>query len=339
MPRALVLLGAAAFALAPCRALAASNAQLVYARSTDAARCPDEGALREAVTARVGYDPFFPWAKRKVVAAITKRGRVFSASVELVDEEGFTHGAQELSTQGECGELLDAVALAIAIAIDPRLLAAAAPATAPVASETPREPAATPPPEASPQPLAPVPASEVPPVDADREAPHEEPHSRRLEASAGVVASTGVAPSPSVGLALGTDVRWSRFSVGVEGRIDAPASRTAPSAGSVSSWLAFGAIVPCGHLGAFFACGLAEAGVMQASSSGVTFHRATSLAWLAAGGRVGAFVPLGQDVLLRMRGDLVADLDPAILNLNGVGAWSAPRVAASLGVDAVVRFR
>jgi hypothetical protein len=32
--------------------------------------CPDEPALRKAVAARVGYDPFFPWAEQTVVVQI-----------------------------------------------------------------------------------------------------------------------------------------------------------------------------------------------------------------------------------------------------------------------------
>jgi hypothetical protein len=41
-------------------AYATPSARLVYSRGHGAESCPDEHALREAVAARVGYDPFFP---------------------------------------------------------------------------------------------------------------------------------------------------------------------------------------------------------------------------------------------------------------------------------------
>jgi hypothetical protein len=77
--------------------------------------CPDEQALRHEVAARVGYDPFFAWAKRTIVASVTRRGGAFVATVDMVDDDGVSHGARELRTEGECRELLDAVALAIAM--------------------------------------------------------------------------------------------------------------------------------------------------------------------------------------------------------------------------------
>ncbi len=118
---------------------AAPTSRLVYSRSTDAASCPDEQVLRRAVAARVGYDPFFAWATRTIVAGITRRDVAFVATVDMVDDQGVSHGARELRTTGECGELLDAVALAIAIAIDPQSLSRTGPPPSPPAGEPPKE--------------------------------------------------------------------------------------------------------------------------------------------------------------------------------------------------------
>jgi hypothetical protein len=78
---------------------------------------------------------------------------------------------------------------------------------------------------------------------------------------------------------------------------------------------------------------------MEASGAGVADGRSASLLWLAAGGRLGVLVPIWGKLLVRFHGDLVADLEPATLQLDGAGAWTAPPVAGSLGADLVVRFR
>src|SRR5262249_1376998 len=161
-----------------------------------------------------------------------------------VDEDGIAHGARELRIEGPCSELLDAAALAIAIAIDPHSLTAS---PAPAPPETP---------ESNPQPvlaLPPPPAAAPPREDNPvRPDPIQTPARGQLpvlEASAGVVGSAGVAPSPALGLGVGAALRWSRVSVSLEARLDAPAGTDAPGGGRVSSWLALGAFVPCFHFG------------------------------------------------------------------------------------------
>lgn len=53
------LVTTASFA-APARAQPAASAHLVYVRGPGAEECPGEHAIRSAVGARLGYDPFFP---------------------------------------------------------------------------------------------------------------------------------------------------------------------------------------------------------------------------------------------------------------------------------------
>jgi hypothetical protein len=62
---------------------ATPSARLVYTRSADAASCPDEVALRSAVSARFGYDPFFAWAKQTVLVEIARSARLYLARVRL----------------------------------------------------------------------------------------------------------------------------------------------------------------------------------------------------------------------------------------------------------------
>lgn len=312
---------------------AAPTSKLVYSRSSDAEACPDEQALRREVAARVGYDPFFAWAKRTIVAGITRREGAFVATVDMIDEDGVSHGARELRTEGECRELLDAVALAIAIAIDPQSLSRPAPPPAPPPPSQPAD-------EIHPETAGPPPTARPEADTLPHRAPSTgAPTTTAFEVSAGAVASGGVAPTLAAGLALGVGVRWRAFSLSLEGRIDAPAGGSAQGGGDVSSWLVLGGLAPCLHLGPLFGCALGQAGSVQTSGSGVPGPLSASTLWWAAGGRVGVVFPARDDLLLRLRTDVLANLDRATLQLNGLGAWTAPPVATSLAVDAVLHFQ
>jgi len=318
-----MLCAALATAFASDRAYASPSSRLVYSRSTDAASCPDEEALRRAVAARVGYDVFFPWATRTIVATLSRADGVFVASVELVGEDGIRHGGHELKTHADeaCGELLDPLALAVTIAIDPKLLAPAA--TVPTPAPAPRPPTA---------PALPVEPPPAPPVEPPPPIPGRTPAPLGFEGSLGPTVGVGFAPLPSIGGTLGFDVRRSRFSVGLEGSLAAPL----PWHGALEAWPVVATVVPCVHLGPFFGCALAEAGALHASARGLGASSSFT-AWGAAGGRVGARIPLTSWLSLRGRADLLGDIDPPKL-VYGSTSWSAPLVAGAVGFDAVVRF-
>jgi hypothetical protein len=86
------------------------------------------------------------------------------------------------------------------------------------------------------------------------------------------------------------------------------------------------------------ACALGQLGAIEASSQRVDAPRSSSLVWLAAGLRLGVEMRIEEAARLRLRGDLLVDLDPPDLHLNGSSAWNAPPLAASLGGDVVAHF-
>jgi hypothetical protein len=249
------------------------------------------------------------------------------ATVSLVDEDGIDHGAHELRSGLACLDLLDTVALAVAIAIDPQSTMPA-PAIAIV-----------PPPPEPPTPI-PMPARAEATVARTASGSDPPPPVRRLrfEASLGGAVTFAMAPTPALGATIGAAARGSRFSLGVEGLIDAPTSTAVTAGGRASAWLTYGAIVPCVYVGPVFGCALAQAGSLQSSGEGVANTTSASTAWLALGGRVGAMLLLREHLFLRFRGDLVGDLRPTTLMLDGARAWQTPDVAGSLGIDAVLRF-
>jgi hypothetical protein len=328
--------GAVAFGafLGTSGAWATPTSRLVYSRSAEADSCPDEQSLRRAVATRIGYDPFFPYATRTIVATMARHGRDFVATVDLVDEGGFSHGARELRAAGDCGELLDAVALAIAIAIDPQSLTQTTP-PAPPESEP-----ETPAPKTIPPPPAPTPPSTQPaPPDVIPHAPAAPVSRPDLELTAGAAMSAGFAPGTvAIGLALGAAWRVRVLSLGVEGRVDAPSSEAAPRGGEVSSWLLIGAVVPCIRLGYLFVCALMQGGVSENAGSGVQGARSGSALWLATGGRLGVEFPVGDRVRLRLHGDVVGNLARSTLDLSTKAAWHAPPWAGSAGAGLVFHF-
>jgi hypothetical protein len=324
---AIATLCALVASLASRAGYATPSARLVYSRAHGAESCPDERALRAAVAVRVGYDPFFPWAKQIIVASMAPApSHGFVASVSLVDEQGVDHGKRSLRTDGECQELVDAAALAIAIAIDPQSLV---PRPAPP-SEAP----------ASPQSTAHVDAPAIAPSSHDvGPAPSPVPAAPwTVEASAGAVASGGSAPSPVFGGAVGVAIRWARVSLGLEGRLDAPATAQGRGGGSVSAELGVATLLPCVHFGRVFACAAGQIGAQRESSEGVLDSQRKWWPWLAAGGRLGVEVPLQNTLGLRVRSDIVYNVNRPALFLHDMSAWTAPAVSTSLGADAVVHF-
>src|SRR5437016_3679322 len=107
-------------------AFAFPSSRLTYSRGQGAESCPDEAAIRKAVAARLGYDPFFPSADKTIIALITREQQKLHAIVQLVDDHGLVKGLREFRTRSDkCDELIATVSLAISIAIDPTQISGA----------------------------------------------------------------------------------------------------------------------------------------------------------------------------------------------------------------------
>jgi hypothetical protein len=157
-------------------------------------------------------------------------------------------------------------------------------------------------------------------------------------ARAGVTASFGSAPRPVGGGTVGVEAHAGRWSLGLEGTVDATASAPATGGGRVSSSLVAGALSFCAEARPVFACAIGEVGWIRASSEGIVDARQASLLWLAAGARFGVEIPIEGQVAFRLRSDVVVDVGPPRLEVNGTRAWSAPLFATALAGDVVVHF-
>ncbi len=144
--------------------------------------CGDERGIREAITVRLGRDAFRDGTPGpSFVATITRQGASWSSTLSV---DG---GAARKRTSSDCRELSQSLALAIALVLEPAVMA---PKPAPV-------------PE-------PVVEPEPPPVI--------------FNAAGSVFGSAGVSPHLTAGAAFALGLRASRFVVEVEARFDVPAA-------------------------------------------------------------------------------------------------------------------
>jgi hypothetical protein len=310
---------------------ASPSARLVYARTPEAGTCPAEPALRSAVAARVGYDPFFPWAKQTVVVQVWKDHGRHAARVQLLDDDGVTRGTRELSSaHADCSELFDALALAISISLDAAaaLESAAAPADPPAPAPQAAAPAAPPPPPDPPEAASPP---------SDRLPPPPRPQRASLFAGADALVATGTAPSVAFGGAAFVGVRYGFLSGALELKAHGSAASSVSGGGDVSSWLFAASLVPCGHYGAFSLCALGALGSTQAHGD-VAVPRSASALFAGVGGRAAAELGLTQILYLRAHADLLYDLTPLTFAIDGGRVWGATPFGFSAGVGAGAHF-
>jgi hypothetical protein len=325
-----------------------TSARLVYDRGPGAESCASEPALRAAVAARLGYDPFFPWARDTVVAEVERTGDGFRARVVLVGDDAIEHGAREIAVHNEsCAAATEAMALTISLIIDPSRMTGGPPAApsegtqdAAAATEPPPQPAT----RASP-PEPEIPDNRLPATATDRRESARPSASRSLdavafEAGAQILAVYAPASTIGVGFAATFGIAWRALSLDIEGRFDAPVSYLNTKYQlRAESWIAAGQVVPCVHFAWAFGCAVVAAGVLQASGD-VMYSTPKRAFWAAAGGRLGAQVmPFGDDLVLRAFVDVVGTFPTYTVQIDRLPIDSVPPVAGDVGLGAAWRFR
>lgn len=283
-------------------------ARLIYSVPEKLAECPDERSLRDAVAARLGYNPFNVQAERTISARISRGKHGLKASVELSNAAGEITGLRQLeSAKGDCRELGSAMELAITVAIDPMVLA---------------------------RPHSIVPDGPV--VPAPKAAPRRDKVT--LRASFGALASLGSAPAINFGFAAQIGLRWRIASFALEGRADLPASATTAPPSGVESQLFLASFVPCVHYRFALACALVSLGALQGKGIHVDRPRDETTFYSAAGVRIGAEIHLVSFLSLRISLDVLGTLTRTTLTINDAASWTTPPVSGNLGLSLVGDF-
>jgi hypothetical protein len=285
---------ALAFVAAPALAAESESIRLDY-RAPEG--CPDQVMFEAAVRA---HTPQVSFVKQGEVRACDVRidAGVPTTGRLVVRRDGRIEGSRQLEA-ASCAEAADALALMVALAVDPTALlppptaeSAAAPAglssspaPAPTGAAT-RSPPSSPPETLRPYSASQSGAEPLAPVVM----PSGLPHTFYLGAAASVV--TNVAPSAIVAAApyggwRGTRRRWTEPEVRVA--LVRGSSATFAVAGGTASFTwtvgqADGCLLSWPEGPArVLACARLEAGVLEGTGSGVAFARSADRGWLSAG--------------------------------------------------------
>ena len=314
-------------------ASAEEQTRLVYVREENAADCPSEGALKEAVKARMGYSPFFPLASTIASVELRYEDGKYIAKVRTVDD-GRVSGVRELSST-TCLDLVRTVALSLSLAIDPK------------AVERVERAEATPPP---PPPAEPAPPSEVVVTVATKraeattgpkpEAPRVDAARDRVsvEASVAIAGNAGTAPSVSASGVGELRVAYRAWSVGLGARVDAPSSIEAPTGAVVSASVMGVTVAPCFRRAVFSACAVLLAGTYRASASRISAPGSDAELHLALGPRLRLTYPLSSRVEASGYGELLGSFTPHTSFVDDVAVHRASRASVGLGVGISVRL-
>lgn len=161
----------------------ADDVRLSWVRGEGAESCTDESTLRREVTARLANDPFAEGASRSFEGVVARTENGWRASY-VVRDGATVVGTREIDGEGECEALTDAVALSVALAIDPN---------ASVEARVPEAPDGV----AVAPPVAPPPVPSTPLVADDEVVKYLD------EVSAGAAFAWPLLPGVSAGLSLG----------------------------------------------------------------------------------------------------------------------------------------
>jgi hypothetical protein len=315
---------------------ASKGVRLEVHRGPRAENCPDDAAIRAGVTAQLGYQPFSDPGDRVFVVVIDGADGRYSATVSLQDAAGHPVGLQQLTYRlTSCDELVEAIELAIAVAIDPLAVAPERAVTsqpsAPLkqgtgaASSTPPTTATT---TATPNPTATL-------TSTATVQPRKEPTHRDWRISAGVAAAFSAAPTTVPSLSAGLEVRFPSYSIGLEARGDI-ASHQPVTGGNLRTSLLFGALVPCYYWRFLGACGLIGAGAEQSAGVGLKPSLTVSTPYFALGARAAADLALTRWLWVRPHVDLWVPIARTTVFAAEEQVWHTPAASPVAGLTLVV---
>lgn len=295
-----------ALLLATARSHAAPDGPVVrfaLETSADDRVCVSEGAVRAAVTTRLGRDPFRNDASDLLRVTLDPE----AARIERVAASGDARGERSLELHtDDCGELLDTLALSIAIAIDPFAV--------------PGEPVEVV--VVAPRAVASPSTAASPGVEA--------------WCAAGVLGAVGAQPAPSAGVTLQLGGRRGALVLALEGRATWPGTR-ATEQGEIrvasSSAIALACVVVHGPR----LCVLGGVERLRGQGRGYTESRSAALSVPVGGGRLAWPWHLGPAHVVP-HVDVHVRAARASFEVDHMAIWHASRVNASVGVAVELTF-
>jgi len=331
---------------------AAQAARLVYGKSSEAAACAEETALRQAVARRLGYDPFVTYATRTMVVELRGDPNGLKARLYVVEADNAAGGARELtSAAADCRDLIAAVALAISIAIDPdaadRANVDASDARAADATQDPKDAEASHRvggPDPAPASGGPLPTSASPtPFDSHAASSGRERSKQALAvvgvAGVGGAIASGPAPAPNVQLWALAGIRGEHWRVTLEPRIALPSSSDVPagSAGPAKMTYYGVTLAPCYRYGGWLGCYVLDAG-LAVSTGEVAEPRTDQSFWWAQGLRAAFRWNAAPRLGIAAELDGLLAMNRIALRIDGRDAFETPGALVRFGTDVDYEF-
>ncbi len=304
------------------------TATLAYTNNV-AARCPDDESFRHRVAARLGYQPFASTGDHRVSVRLRVASGRVHGHAEVMRAGQSSPGVRDLDSPiEECESLVSALAVAVAIALDP-VRSAGPPLEEPSPATDLSFPESSRPPE--------PPLVGSPPQDSlVRDAPTRE-SPLRFFGAASAAGSAGLLPGPSIGAAVGGGLRGEVISVEIAGRAETMPSAVRVDSGDRVEATTFSALLAaCAHLNRWSACGVGRAGAIQGRAPDVVAPTLGSSLFGTAGVRVGYELPLSSLLTLRALASAEVPLVRTALVVSGSGVWTAPLATAGGEIGVVV---
>lgn len=275
--------------------------------------CPDRPVFEDLVTVRMGYSPFREGVRRILHVLVVGDGGGYRGVVSADDD-----AERRPVDAGECDDVVEALAMLVALELDPIGLGAARYA------EPPRAP------------LAPdlEQLSQEPPPPPEREEPVasiQAPTGPRFFATVALDAALNLLPSASLGGGLSAGLGWPHFELSLEALFGGTlVSRELEGAGLRATLWRIG-IAPCFSSGGLRLCGLVQVGQIHARTD-LAVTPNSGRAWTAfAGARVAlVFGSSGFDWGVGLHA-LLPFVRVELAFADNV-AWEAPTFAAGLSL-------
>lgn len=161
----------------------------------------------------------------------------------------------------------------------------------------------------------------------------------RFAIGAGGHVAFGSAPAVAVGVRVSAEVATGRWSLGLEGRYDLPASAHTTQGGTARTTLAGGAFVPCIRAKGTWACGVVMASRVSSEARGPSGPSASDATLLVGvGARLVIHFSLPLDFALRIGGEVLGHPVPFELVANGSLVFKSSVVSTTIGPTIVRAF-
>jgi hypothetical protein len=302
--------------------------------------CPDLQDFQGRVRARLGYDPFAEEAPDHVFVRITPGIDALDGHIEWRDATGRWAGDQTLPVvTKDCRHLVRTLAAALAVQI--QLLAMTrdpgAGTTAPKSTGPPPEVTATQPAAQSPVARPSSDEPSAPPAAILETNPSAPGTARGAQAAwamgAGTAVGFGMSSTPVLlGRAIGA-VAWRHVSLELAAEASLPSTARRSDGAGFSQQHLLASAAACTMLTRWRACLLANAGEVRMTGEDIDLPTSAVVPLVQAGARVGVVQLLGRYVFVDAHADGLANVVRWTGTLDQVPVWTAPRLAAVVGID------